>query len=202
MSIFRFRPGRHSSFTIREETLSFMASSESWPAAPSTSEFDRSRPPAPQKPAVATWLGAWWPALAWAVAISLFSTDTFSSAHTSRLIEPLLRWLFPSLSSASLELAHHLVRKGAHFAEYFVFGLLLYRGFRASHRDSRAWHWSWAIIAWLLAACYSALDEVHQIFVPSRGPSAWDSVLDSTAAFCALVFLFFLYRRFLRSRSD
>jgi VanZ family protein len=184
------------------ETKSFMASTESWRSAQHSTDLDQSRPPETPKSNLGTWLRAWWPALAWAVAISLLSTDSFSSAHTSRIIEPFLRWLFPSISVASLELVHHIVRKCAHFAEYFIFGLLLYHGIRASHRDSRPWHWSWAIVAWLIAACYSVLDEVHQIFVPSRGPSAWDSLLDSTAALCALVVLFFLYRRFLRSRTN
>jgi VanZ family protein len=179
-----------------------MALTESWRAPQPTTDLDQSRPPAPPKLPLGPWLRAWWPALLWAAIISILSTDYFSSAHTSRFIEPLLRWLFPSISAASFDLVHHIIRKCAHFAEYFIFGLLLYRGFCASHRESRPWHWSWAIITWLIAACYSVLDEVHQIFVPSRGPSLWDSLLDSAAAFCALLFLFFLYRRFVRSHSD
>ena len=130
------------------------------------------------------------------------STDTFSAAHTSLVVEPLFRWLFPSISREGLELAHHVVRKSAHFTEYFIFFLLLYHGIRASRRDNRPWHWSWAIVAWLIAAVYSVLDEIHQIFVPSRGPSAWDSLLDSTGALFALFMLFFLYRLFLRARPD
>lgn len=184
------------------ELKSFMASTESWRTSQSTTDLDQPRPPAPPKSTVSTWLRAWWPALLWAMTISFLSTDSFSSAHTSRIVEPFLRWLFPSISVSSIELAHHIVRKSAHFAEYFIFGLLLYHGFRASHRDSRPWHWSWALVAWLIAACYSILDEVHQIFVPSRGPSPWDSALDSAAALCALLFLFFIYRRFVRPRPD
>jgi VanZ family protein len=179
-----------------------MASTESWRTAQSTTDLDQSRPPAPPKSTLGAWLRAWWPALLWGAIISFLSTDSFSSAHTSRIFEPLLRWLLPSLSIDDFELLHHIIRKCAHFAEYFIFGLLLYHGFRASHRDSRPWHWSWAVIAWLIAACYSALDEIHQIFVPSRGPSAWDALLDSTAALCALAVLFFLYRRFLGNRPN
>ncbi len=157
---------------------------------------------APPKFAIPLWLRAWWPALLWAAFISVMSTDTFSAAHTSLVVEPLFRWLFPSISREGLELAHHLVRKSAHFTEYFIFFLLLYHGIRASRRDNRPWHWSWAIVAWLIAAVYSVLDEIHQIFVPSRGPSAWDSLLDSTGALFALFMLFFLYRLFLRARPD
>jgi VanZ family protein len=151
---------------------------------------------------MASWIRAWWPAVLWAVIISILSTDTFSAEHTSLVIEPILRWIYPAISVDGLELAHHLVRKSAHFVEYFVFFLLLYHGFRVNHRESRPWHWSWALIAWLIAAVYSVLDEVHQIFVPSRGPSPWDSLLDSTGALFALLVLFVLYRRYLRPRTE
>jgi VanZ family protein len=156
----------------------------------------------PPKSAIAQWLRAWWPAVAWAVVISTMSTDTFSSAHTQVVIEPILSWLFPWMSPDALDLAHHVIRKCAHFTEYFIFSLLLYHGIRASRKNGRPWHWSWALVAWVIAAAYSALDEIHQIFVPSRGASAWDSLLDSTGALIALVVLFLLYRRFQRSAGS
>jgi VanZ family protein len=162
----------------------------------------QSEAPLPAKSPVWSWLRAWWPALVWAVLISVLSTDAFSAAHTSQIIEPILRWLVPSISPGNLDLIHHVIRKCAHFTEYFVFFMLLYHGIRASHPNGRAWHWSWAVVAWLIAAIYSVFDEVHQIFVPSRGPSPWDSALDSSAALVALFVLFFLYRRSRRSSSE
>lgn len=144
---------------------------------------------------------AWWPALLWAALIFTLSTDTFSASHTYRMIQPILRWLFPSISPEVLDLVHHLVRKTAHFVEYFIFFLLLYRGVRATRTTSRGWHTSSALIAWFIAAAYSASDEIHQIFVPSRGPSPWDSLLDSTGALIALFVLYLIYHRFLRARS-
>lgn len=156
----------------------------------------------PRPSRIPNWVRAWWPALAWAAFISVMSTDGFSAEHTSRIIEPFLRWLIPTISADTLELVHHVIRKSAHFTEYFVFFMLLYHGIRATRRTSRRWHWSWALMAWLIAALYSVIDEVHQIFVPSRGPSAWDSLLDSTGALFALLVLFLLYRRLLRPRSS
>jgi len=175
-----------------------MASSESWRASQPSTDLD----PPSGKSAIPLWLRAWWPAILWGILISSLSTDAFSSAHTSLVIEPFLRWLFPTMPVNMVELAHHLIRKSAHFTEYFIFCLLVYRGIRVSHPNGHAWHWSWALIAWLVAAVYSVLDEVHQIFVPSRGPSPWDSLLDSTGALFALIALYFVYRRYLRSRSE
>jgi VanZ family protein len=168
----------------------------------STNSRVNSDAPPPPKSSIPLWLRAWWPALLWAVLISTLSTDSFSAAHTSRIIEPMLRWLFPSISPDALELVHHFIRKCAHFTEYFIFFVLLYRGFQASHPNGQTWRWSWAWMAWLIAAVYSIFDEVHQIFVPSRGPSPWDSLLDSTAALFALIVLFLLYRRFLRADTE
>ena len=163
--------------------------------------IDETPATSPRSLAIREWLRAWWPALLWATLISVLSTDYFSSDRTSLVIEPILRWLYPAFSEDTLDLVHHLIRKSAHFTEYFIFFLLLYHGFRASRRVAK-WNWSWALIAWLIAAVYSCLDEIHQIFVPSRGPSAWDSLLDSTGALFALVVLFMLYRWLFRPRAE
>jgi len=111
------------------------------------------------------------------------STEYFSAAHTASWINPLLRWLDPDISTQTLNLAHHVIRKTAHVAEYFVFTLLLYRALRGKERG---WHLKWALIALATAACYAGLDEVHQAFVADRMASAWDSLLDSAGAFAAM----------------
>jgi VanZ family protein len=108
----------------------------------------------------------------------------------------LLRWLIPFISDDRIEAIHFFIRKSAHFSEYFVFYLLLYRAIRGGRNG---WHWSWAFAAWFIAAAYSVLDEVHQSFVASRTASPWDSLLDSTGALVALVVLFLFYLRFFRS---
>src|SRR5215470_2466834 len=140
--------------------------------APSLSEI-RAKTPTPRGLA---WLWAWWPAIVWAGVIFTMSTDTFSAQHTSRILGPILRWLIPSLTAPQFEGIHHVIRKCAHFTEYFVFFLLLYRAVRAGRPG---WRWSWGMTALLIAAAYSASDEFHQSFVPIRGPSAYDSLLDT-----------------------
>ncbi len=132
------------------------------------------------------WLRAWWPALLWSGVIFSMSTDTFSDAHTARVFEPILRWMIPSLSAHQFEVIHNFIRKCAHFAEYFIFFLLLYRAVRGTRKG---WRWSWGTAAFLGVAAYSLLDEFHQLFVPSRGSSIYDSLLDSIAAGVAFVAL-------------
>jgi VanZ family protein len=127
-------------------------------------------------------LKQWLPAILWAIVISLASTDSFSSSHTSTVFLPLLHWLFPSASPEALERMHFLIRKSAHFAEYFVFSIILLRSVRG---EERGWRLRWAIWALAIAAGYSALDEFHQSFVPSRTASPWDSLLDTAGAAAA-----------------
>ena len=115
----------------------------------------------------------------WAAAIFTFSTDTFSSEHTQGIIIGILRLPFPHAAESTLLLLHDIIRKCGHVVEYFVFGVLL---FRAIRMPAEGWQWRWAFLAILIAALYASSDEIHQIFVPSRGASFWDALLDTGGA--------------------
>ena len=133
------------------------------------------------------WAGMknWLPAVAWAGVISSLSTDIFSSEHTSRFIIPVLRWLFPHWSNDTLELMHGIIRKSAHVTEYFIFSMILAHAMRG--KNGR-WTLRLAIWAVAISAGYSALDEFHQSFVPSRTASPWDASLDVAGATAAQIF--------------
>lgn len=137
------------------------------------------------------WLRAWWPALLWAAFIFTMSTDTFSAQHTASFFEPIVRWFKPDLTARQFHIIHHYIRKSAHFTEYFIFCLLLYRGVRAGRAG---WRWSWGLSALGIAASYSILDEIHQAFVASRIASPYDSLLDSAGAFVAFAVLILWFR--------
>jgi VanZ family protein len=140
---------------------------------------------------VARHLKYWLPAIGWAILISWASTDLFSSSHTSRFIIPALHWLLPFANGETLKQLHFLIRKSAHFTEYFAFSFLLLRAVREAHSG---WQLRWAIVALAIAAGYSALDEFHQSFVSSRTASPWDSLLDTTGAAVAQFVLWLWFR--------
>lgn len=176
-----------------------MAATEPWRNPPPAPNLDEVRHRVSALSMLLFALRTWWPAALWAAFIFTMSTDYFSAEHTGRFFEPLFRWFYPALTDDLFDVIHHYIRKSAHFTEYFIFFVFLYRAVRTSRHITRGWQWSSALIAWLIAAGYSALDEIHQIFVPSRGPSPWDSLIDSTGALIALLVLFFLYRRSMRT---
>jgi VanZ family protein len=117
-------------------------------------------------------LAEWIPIILWAAVIFIFSTSGFSAANTSRVIIPMLKWMFPAASSASLFVASALIRKAAHFTEYAIFFWLLIRG----PLEGRP------VLAMALCVAYALTDEGHQIFVAGRGASLYDVALDSTGA--------------------
>jgi VanZ family protein len=130
------------------------------------------------------WLTNWWPALAWALVISTFSTGLFTAENTSRVIVPILHWAFPHVPLATLLAIHHFIRKAAHFTEYFILSLLILRGIRAKRRELRL---SWALITILIVAAYASLDEFHQAFVPGRTPAVTDVLLDTAGGVAAQI---------------
>jgi VanZ family protein len=138
------------------------------------------------------WLKLWWPVLVWGALISSFSTGAFTPEHTSRVIVPVLRWLFPHMPMETLELVHHAIRKCAHFAEYFILSLLILRGIRAGRKETRL---AWALLAILVVAAYASLDEFHQSFVPGRTPAVGDVLIDTSGGVAAqlLAALFVLW---------
>lgn len=128
----------------------------------------------------------------WAAVIFTFSTDTFSSEHTQGILVGILHTLLPFLSQETLFALHNFIRKCAHVGEYFVLGVLL---FRAVRTPRESWQWRWAFLAILIAAFYASSDEMHQIFVPSRGASIWDALLDTGGASVAQFVVWMVNRR-------
>lgn len=131
------------------------------------------------------WLKQWWPVLVWAIVISGFSTGAFTGENTSRVILPILHWLFPQASPDTLGFLHHVIRKCGHFTEYFVFSYLILRAIRGPRRET---HLKWALAAILLVAGYAALDEFHQSFIPGRTPAVADVLLDTIGGASAQLF--------------
>ena len=131
------------------------------------------------------------PLVAWACFVLFASSASFSASNTSRIIRPLLLWLFPDISEASLAYVHFLVRKAAHFTEYAVLALLAARAFRTSARTALRRRW-WPA-AFALVACVALVDEYHQSFLASRTGTIYDSLLDmaggATALACAGLWL-------------
>jgi VanZ family protein len=125
------------------------------------------------------------PLIAWLAFISFASSDNFNAANTSRIIGPLILWLFPNTSPETLAVIHFITRKIAHFTEYAILGFLAARAFRTSPRPSIKQRWF--LICAALVVAYALLDEYHQSFVPSRTASILDSMIEMAGGLTALL---------------
>ena len=141
---------------------------------------------------VGRFLSRYLPLVAWLIFISYASSDSFSAANTSRIIGPLVLWLFPDTSPDSMLIIHFVVRKIAHFTEYAILAYLAVRAFRSSPRPALATRWFIAALA--LVVIYALLDEYHQTFVPSRTASIYDSLLDMSGGLVTLLILRHRYK--------
>jgi VanZ family protein len=146
----------------------------------------------PEPTQKAHWLTRWWPAIAWAIVISLFSNHAFTSENTGRYIIPALHWLLPHSSMARLAAIHHYIRKTGHLTEYFILSLLLLRGIRGERKGMRL---AWAFWAIVIVLCYASLDEFHQRFVPGRTPAVSDVMLDTTGGILAQAVIAAIWKR-------
>lgn len=124
------------------------------------------------------------------------STDLMSSQRTSRFIGPLLRSLWPSITTETIQGVQFAVRKTGHVTEYAILAWLVWRALRRPvPNDTRAWSWAPAFAAVGIAAAYAVTDEVHQSFVGSRFASPWDVAIDAAGAALAMLVVHDLFRR-------
>ena len=130
------------------------------------------------------------------------SADGNSVRHSSIYFEPLMRWLFPQMPQPQIETIHHIFRKACHMTEYAVLALLCRRAIRGSMKNFLpAWRWDEAGLALAIAFLYSASDELHQVFVPSRTGQISDVVVDVSGGALGLLLLWLGKKYFRRAKK-
>jgi VanZ family protein len=147
----------------------------------------------------------WLPLLIWMGVIFSASSDRASGERSSRIIGPIVHWLFPYWPAAQVDEVVYIARKIAHLVEFAILAWLAWRFLRKPvRRDPRPWRWAQAGWALLWVVVYAASDEFHQLFVPSRQASVRDVVIDTCggAAGLALVWALVTFATRLRSRAQ
>ena len=129
----------------------------------------------------------WAPVIVWAGIIFFFSTDEFSSSNTSTFFEPLFSAVFSGITPDRFDAIHFIIRKSAHWIEYFIFSLLL---IRALGGFSNKLHFSRALTIVTAVLLYALSDELHQVFVPSRTASLADVGIDWFAGICGILWTY------------
>ncbi len=140
--------------------------------------------------------------LVWMSVIFAFSSqDGAASSETSgRVVMAVIAIIRPDFNSLAVSeqenfrnLVTFFVRKGAHFTEYMILGVLLFLFYyewrlkifliqekgckRLQLRLRRVW-----LAAWITGTLYAVSDEFHQMFTGGRSPQVRDVCIDSSGA--------------------
>lgn len=131
--------------------------------------------------------GDWILVIAWMILIFMFSNQAGEvSKENNKFVIYILNFLGINLNSIFGAFSDFIVRKAAHFTEYFVLYVLLYRAMNTK-RDAGIKSFIWAIIILFLYAC---TDEFHQAFVPGRGPAFRDVLVDTCGGLTAFLIMY------------
>ncbi|HTW57747.1 MAG TPA: VanZ family protein [Terriglobales bacterium] len=142
-------------------------------------------------------LKAWIALVLWLIVIAIESTAYLSAHNTSRILYPVLHFLF-GVDWERFEVWHFYIRKGGHVFGYGLLSILLFRAWRETLPviSGARWTWRWANIAVLGTALVASLDEWHQSYIPSRTGTVRDVILDTCAGIGAQILLFLFRTRF------
>lgn len=133
------------------------------------------------------WLGL---SLLWMTVIFMFSSQkgSSSSALSSSVTRHFIQLFYPSFQNLDLlsqndllNTIHTFIRKLAHFTEYGILWFCFYHFLRSYDMSSKKAY----LLAVVFCFLYASSDEFHQAFVPNRGPSFVDVLIDTSGA-CAL----------------
>jgi VanZ family protein len=125
---------------------------------------------------------------AWMIIIFLFSNIPGDvSDEQSKLVIYIFNVLGLNLNSILGELSNYIVRKGAHFTEYFILCLLTYNAIKDDFKLNKA-----LFLSVVVVFLYACTDEFHQGFVPGRGPAFKDVLIDTSGGIVAAGFIYLL----------
>lgn len=126
----------------------------------------------------------WIALVSWMIFIFFMSQQPGDkSSEQSEIVVKIFTLLGIDLNSYFGDLATFIVRKGAHFTEYFILFILGYRVILLYLDRRRA-----RIYAVLMVFLYACSDEFHQYFIPGRGPAFRDVIIDTFGGIAGCVF--------------
>lgn len=98
-----------------------------------------------------------------------------TSSEQSRLVLFLFSFLGIDLNGVFGNMATFIVRKGAHFTEYFILYIFIYRVLIMYYSKRKSW-----ILGILGVFFYACTDEIHQLFIDGRVGAFTDVLIDTS----------------------
>lgn len=133
----------------------------------------------------------WILVLIWMLVIFLFSSDpAVVSDEKSGFVIKILSNLGIDLNSAFGKLSNFIVRKIAHFTEYFILYMFIFNAIRNHKIDGNNISTGRILIfALIITFLYACSDEYHQIFVPGREGRFRDVMIDTSGGLFGMILI-------------
>jgi len=164
------------------------------------------------RPSLKVLVRNWWPVALWLAVIRMESTDYASAGNTFSLLYWAYTRIFGGVDVRVVLLINEILRKSGHFIGYAILSALVFLALKHTHRDRLhavlqrtwgtffrdTWQFEWALIAVLLSLITASVDEIHQLFLPSRTGRWQDVAIDTSGA---LLMQLLLYARATHARN-
>ena len=86
--------------------------------------------------------------------------------------------------AGKLMVSDHMVRKTAHFLEYFVLSFLLFKAYLNTEKLAKTFY-----LTTITSVAYAISDEIHQYFIPGRAMKVTDVLIDTGGILLAALIL-------------
>ncbi len=143
----------------------------------------------------------------WCILIFMFSAQNaeMSSKTSGTVVTRVVETVYPKYKTLPKEKQQDItnvttiiVRKTAHFLEYFVLGVFSFFTVVAYTKQKLKWRFA---IAVAFCVIYSISDELHQYFVPGRACRMFDVFIDSMGSVVAVLLLAVVTKKITKIRD-
>ena len=114
--------------------------------------------------------------------ILIFVMSSFNADISSNQSGIIVSFISKIFNINNIELLSLIIRKFAHFLEYFILGILMLNVIINYNKK--------IYLSYIFSILYACLDEVHQLFVNGRSGQITDVLIDSTGIILGIL----LYR--------
>ena len=114
--------------------------------------------------------------------IFIFIMSSFNSTESSNQSNFIVNIIANIFNINNISILSLIVRKLAHFTEYFILGLLVYNLIYSNQKK--------AYFAIIICVLYAISDEIHQLFVPGRSCQVLDVIIDSSGSLLGIILLY------------
>ena len=127
--------------------------------------------------------------IAWICVIFSFSMQNAekSSQLSGGIVATIVEWICPE-GFEHTDLLETIIRKGAHFTEFFILGMFLSQTVKEAMSKRRV------LLPWLAGTLVACCDETIQLFSDGRAGAIVDVMLDSSGVLCGCALLYLLLK--------